>query len=179
MVGVVLNECCVFYLRRLRTDVLLNEGRFMTDDTSSVRNFAPNPPRRVVDIPGPNARRRQAPSDGQGKKLLVGREIRLSGEITDCDTLVVEGSVEATLSDSRAIEVAPSGYFKGSADIDVAEIGGHFDGDLIVRQRLLIESTGLVTGTIRYKELEIERGGRISGDVQAILETDTSASGDT
>ena len=151
----------------------------MTDDTTSAPNFVPDQPRRVVDIPGPNARRRQAPSDGQGKKLLVGREIRLSGEITACDTLVVEGSVEATLSDSRAIEVAQSGYFKGSADIDVAEIGGHFDGDLTVRQRLLIESTGLVTGTIRYKELEIERGGRISGDVREISDSDGAPSGNT
>jgi cytoskeletal protein CcmA (bactofilin family) len=151
----------------------------MTDDDSPTPQFRPEPPRRVVEIPGPSARRRQTPSDAPGKKLLVGREIKLSGEITACDTLVVEGTVEAALTDSRVIEVARSGHFKGSADIDVAEIGGHFDGDLIVRQRLLIESTGLVTGTVRYKELEIERGGRISGDIQMIDEADDSPSGPT
>lgn len=149
----------------------------MTDDNTPSPQFRPDPSRRVVDIPGPNARRRQTPSDGQGKKLLVGREIKLSGEITACDTLVVEGSVEATLTDSRVIEIAQSGFFKGSADIEIAEIGGRFDGNLIVRQRLLIESTGLVTGTIRYKELEIERGGRISGDVQEISDADAAPSG--
>lgn len=151
----------------------------MTDDNTPAPQIRPDPSRRVVDIPGPNTRRRQSPSDGQGKKLLVGREIRLSGEITACDTLVVEGSVEATLTDSRVIEVAQSGVFKGSADIEVAEISGHFDGDLVVRQRLLIESTGLVTGTIRYKEMEIERGGRISGDVREISDSDGAPSGNT
>ncbi|MBL4720614.1 MAG: polymer-forming cytoskeletal protein [Alphaproteobacteria bacterium] len=149
----------------------------MTDDSSTTPQFRPDPPRRVVEIPGPSARRRSTPSDAPGKKLLVGREIKLSGEITACDTLVVEGTVEAQLKDSRVIEVARSGHFKGSADIDVAEIGGHFDGELIVRQRLLIESTGLVTGTIRYKELEIERGGRLSGDIQIISDDDEPSSG--
>ena len=151
----------------------------MTDDNTPAPQIRPEPSRRVVDIPGPNARRRQAPSDGKGKKLLVGREIRLSGEITACDTLVVEGSVEATLTESRVIEVAQTGVFKGSADIEVAEISGHFDGDLVARQRLLVESTGLVTGTIRYKELEIERGGRISGDVREISDSDGAPSGNT
>jgi len=31
----------------------------------------------------------------------------------------------------------------------------------------LIRSTGKVTGTIRYGQIEIECGGQISGDIQA------------
>jgi cytoskeletal protein CcmA (bactofilin family) len=107
-----------------------------------------------------------AGSDNEGKKLIVGREIMLSGEITSCDKLVVEGRVEAKLSESRAIEIAESGHFKGTAEIDQAEIGGRFEGTITVHQRLFIRSTGRVIGTIRYGQIEIEPGGEISGDVQ-------------
>ena len=104
-------------------------------------------------------------AEGSSAKLTVGPNIKLKGvEITDCDTLVVEGTVEATM-DSRVIHIAEQGAFSGSADIDIAEIHGAFDGKLTVRQKLVIHSTGRVTGTVRYGRLGIEDGGQLAGDV--------------
>ena len=101
-----------------------------------------------------------------GSKLTVGPNIKLKGvEITDCDTLVVEGLVEASM-DSRVIQIAEHGAFKGSAEIDIAEINGVFDGNLTVRQKLTIFATGKVTGKIRYGKLVVEEGGQLSGDIQ-------------
>ena len=101
-----------------------------------------------------------------GSKLIVGPNIKLKGvEITDCDTLVVEGRVEATM-DSRVIQIAEIGAFKGSAEIDIAEIRGEFDGELTVREKLVIYSTGKVSGKIRYGRVVIEEGGQLTGDVQ-------------
>lgn len=100
-----------------------------------------------------------------GSKLTVGPNIKLKGvEITDCDTLVVEGLVEATM-DSRVMQIAEQGAFKGSAEIDVAEIRGEFNGNLTVRQKLVIYATGKVTGTIRYGKLVVEEGGQLSGEI--------------
>lgn len=107
-----------------------------------------------------------APEPQGGSKLTVGPNIKLKGvEITDCDTLVVEGLVEATM-DSRVIQISEHGAFKGSAGIDIAEIHGQFDGDLTVRQKLTIHGTGKVTGKVRYGKLVVEEGGQISGDIQ-------------
>lgn len=105
-------------------------------------------------------------TEGGGSKLTVGPNIKLKGvEITDCDTLVVEGLVEATM-DSRVMQISEKGAFKGSAEIDIAEIHGHFDGNLTVRQKLIIFATGKVTGKVSYGKLVIEEGGQISGDIQ-------------
>lgn len=102
---------------------------------------------------------------GSRSQLTVGPNIKLKGvEITDCDTLVVEGSVEATM-DSRVMQIAEQGAFNGSAQIDIAEIRGAFDGDLTVRDRLVIHPTGKVSGKVRYGKLVIAEGGQISGDV--------------
>ena len=98
-------------------------------------------------------------------KLTVGPNIKLKGvEITDCDTLVVEGSVEATM-DSRVIQISEQGEVKGSGHIDIAEIRGVFDGNLIVRDKLVIHATGRVTGKIRYGKIVIEEGGQLSGEI--------------
>jgi cytoskeletal protein CcmA (bactofilin family) len=105
------------------------------------------------------------PAKEGGSKLTVGPNIKLKGvEITDCDTLVVEGLVEATM-DSRLMQIAEQGEFKGSAEIDIAEIRGVFDGSLTVREKLVIHSTGKVTGKIRYGKIVIEEGGQLSGEI--------------
>ena len=123
---------------------------------------APELPRRPGEAGG-----QPRPSEAEVRKLIVGREITLSGEITSCDKLMVEGSVEANLTNCRDVDIAESGLFKGSASIEEAEIRGRFEGNLVVRKRLLIKASGRVSGTIRYGQIEIECGGQISGDIQA------------
>eukprot|EP01037_Dinobryon_pediforme_P022140 gene22140-23196_t len=115
---------------------------------------------------GGSGQQLSAGSNETGSKLIVGPNIKLKGvEINDCDTLVVEGRVEATM-DSRVIQIAEHGAFKGSAGIDLAEIRGDFDGELTVRDKLVIYASGKVSGKIRYGKLVIEEGGQLSGDVQ-------------
>ena len=110
---------------------------------------------------------KSAAAESGGSKLTVGPNIKLKGvEITDCDTLVVEGTVEATM-DSRVIHIAENGAFRGSAEIDIAEIHGEFNGSLTVRQKLVIYSSGKVNGKIRYGKVVIEEGGQLAGEIEA------------
>ncbi len=130
----------------------------------------PPAPSAVAAAPAPR------PSETEHRTLIVGREIGLSGEITSCDRLVVEGSVEANLANCREIDIAESGLFKGTASIDDAEIRGRFEGTLIARQHLHIRSTGKVTATVSYAEVEIEPGGQLSGTVQVLSPGSTTSS---
>ncbi len=98
--------------------------------------------------------------------LTVGNDILLKGEIATCDRLVIEGKVDATLNDVHTVEIAECGSFKGSASIEDAEISGLFEGDLTVRGRLVIYATGKVRGKISYGEIEIERGGEMTGEIK-------------
>ncbi len=94
-------------------------------------------------------------------------------EITDCETLVVEGHIEATI-DSRFIQIAANGSYAGTAAIDTAEIHGVFTGDLTVRKRLTIHASGKVSGKICYSLLIIEEGGEICGEVTRAPDTEKS-----
>jgi cytoskeletal protein CcmA (bactofilin family) len=100
-----------------------------------------------------------------GSQLVVGPNIKLRGvEITDCDTLIVEGRVEASM-DSRVVQIAEHGVFSGTATMDVAEVWGRFEGELTARKHLVIHSTGRVSGHIRYGSIRVEEGGELSGEV--------------
>ena len=106
------------------------------------------------------------PGVDDAKKLVIGREIVLSGEINSCDLLVVEGKVEATMKECREIKITETGTFKGQVQFERADISGVFEGDLTAREHLVVRSTRRVTGKVRFGELEIERGGQVLGDVQ-------------
>ncbi|MGE5385117.1 MAG: bactofilin family protein [Betaproteobacteria bacterium] len=110
-----------------------------------------------------------APSEhGVEAKLIVGPDVKLRGaEILDCDMLVVEGRVEATM-DSRVIRIAEKGSFAGKVSIDIAEIHGVFEGELTARSQLTIHSTGRVKGKIRYGKLIIDEGGELCGEISAL-----------
>jgi len=101
------------------------------------------------------------------RKLVVGRGIVFSGEITACDCLVVEGTVKANIAGCHDIDIAEGGLFTGSASVESAEIRGRFEGTLNVSGRLLVRASGRVAAEVRYHQIEIERGGEISGHIQA------------
>jgi len=144
---------------------------FMRSNTSNVPNETSNQvtePAKVPEEIKPEAPPQKTALREEGNKLTVGPNIKLKGtEITDCEILVVEGRVEASMN-SRDIRIAKGGVFSGKAEIDVAEIRGVFEGELTVRKQLVIYATGKVTGKIRYGALTIEEGGVITGEVAAI-----------
>lgn len=120
------------------------------------------PPKPEPEAPRPRA------EESKGSRLIVGPDIKLKGaEITDCDTLVVEGRVEASM-DSRVMQIAENGSFHGTVGVDIAEIRGRFDGELTCRKQLVIHPTGKVSGKIRYGRIVIEEGGEVAGDVAAM-----------
>ena len=101
-------------------------------------------------------------------RLIVGPDIKLKGaEIADCDTIMVEGEVDASM-DSRVVEIAEQGVFRGKVQVDIAEIRGRFEGELTVHKRLVIRDTGRVAGKIRYGKVSIDEGGELCGDIAAI-----------
>ena len=57
--------------------------------------------------------------------------------------------------------------------INEAIIAGEFDGELVVRGRLLVASGGRIVGTIKYGSLVVEEGGHVSGQVDHIVDNAT------
>lgn len=104
-------------------------------------------------------------TEAEGRKLVIGQGISLSGEIEACDYLIVEGTVEAALKGATNMDISESGAFYGTVEIESATIAGRFEGDITVNGRLTIQSTGTIIGSVTYKELQIEAGAMIEGSV--------------
>ena len=136
-------------------------------------------PARVRSRPG---RRAEVPAattaglpahgaDSEGKTLTIPRSISYSGRIGSCERLMVEGAVETELDGCRVLAVAASGVFRGSADVERADISGTVEGPLTVRELLTVRASArILSESISYGELEIERGGTVTGTVRPLPE---------
>ena len=130
-------------------------------------------PRHVINIP--SGRRSSGAVEGD-RTLRVGKGLSVTGEITACDVLVVEGKVEAKLNEGKLLEIAEAGQFRGNVEIENADIAGRYDGQLVVHGRLTVRATGRISGVVKYGELEVSAGGTIIGELQTTV---TAAQGGT
>jgi len=105
---------------------------------------------------------------GEDRRLVIGKGITMSGEIESCDYLLVEGTLEAALKGAKVLEVAETGTFYGTVEIEEATIAGRFEGELTVNGRITIKEGGSVTGTIAYKELAVEAGAVVDGKLSPL-----------
>ena len=90
-----------------------DEGNFATNNKQTTT--APAPAANAAPAPSesyrPEVRAEVRSDERKEAKLVVGPEIKIKGvEISDCDTLVVEGRIEATL-DSRVLEITSHGVW--------------------------------------------------------------------
>ena len=157
--------------------MLQKDGFFRNRRDDSFRQTQPIAPATVAtNTPAPSSTTEPEKKADERKesKLVVGHDIKIKGvEISDCDTLVVEGRVEATL-DSRVLEIAEHGVFQGTIADDHAEIRGRFEGEITVRKQLIILGTGKVSGKVRYAKIKVEEGAELAGDI-AVMDKSAAA----
>jgi len=155
--------------------MLNKEGFFRRPDPAPARGLMPpSPPLPANAEPPPPPHRAEATrSSDKGEerkeaKLIVGPDIKMKGvEVMDCDTLVVEGRIEATL-DSRVLLIAEKGVFSGTVAVDSAEIHGRLEGELTVRKQLVVHATGRLSGKIHYARIKVEEGAELSGEISVL-----------
>jgi cytoskeletal protein CcmA (bactofilin family) len=130
------------------------------------------PPRPTAPPPAAPPRPGLPPASAarpeERRTLVVGKGISLQGTVADAERLVVEGTVESKMIQAVELHVAHAGVFKGEVQVEDAEIAGTFDGSLTATGNLVIRSTGRVMGTARYRRLQVEDGGVISGRMEML-----------
>ncbi len=145
-------------------------GADSDSDSPTTATVAPRPAMPATPAP---ARRPAEPIRAEAaggkdlRKLQVGRDITLSGELV-CDHLMVEGVVEARVKECQRLEIAETGLFRGTVEIQEADIGGRFEGEIIVQGRLNVRATGRIDGKISYGELAVEAGGLLDGEIHTV-----------
>ncbi len=94
--------------------------------------------------------------------VYVGEGVSLNGSLQAQDVVVVDGTVDGEIWCSQLV-VGPTGVVNGKIAVTEADIYGKVGSDIAVKQLLIVRSSGRVEGKWIYGEIEVEKGGVLTG----------------
>ena len=107
--------------------------------------------------------------------IHIGSGVSVNGEINAPNEVIVNGKHSGKIAAGK-MSVKNGGGVDGETAVETAEIEGNYDGNLEVAGTLSVSSSGIAKGEIRYKDLEISLGGKISGTIAEMSDEDFSKS---
>ena len=139
-----------------------------------VRHLRPSYEKAPIGATGAPAQQQRSNSHSDGA-LFIGAGVEVRGTISSCDELIVEGTVESTV-ECRSLVIAETGVVTGEVSVQDLEVRGRFEGKAEIAECLAVRASGRLSGTARYREMEIERGGVVSGDLRTAGEAHAAES---
>lgn len=103
-------------------------------------------------------------SPSQDQVNLVGEGTVLEGTLRAEDDVRTSGRIVGTLQVDGKAMVAESGSVEGEIYATNADIAGHVEGELHVKERLVLKSTARIDGRIETDRLVVEEGAEFSGE---------------
>jgi cytoskeletal protein CcmA (bactofilin family) len=101
-----------------------------------------------------------------GKSALIGPGIRVNGDITGTENLVIEGRVEGTIAlESNQVIVGESGKVHANVTAKHVKVDGELRGDIDGKEKVIISKSGNVRGNITAPRVMLEDGALFKGSI--------------
>jgi len=131
--------------------------------TPPVRPSEPRAPEaRAAEARAPEAR---APESG-ARASVLGPTLRFRGELSAQEDLIIQGSVEGSITHTQSLTVGTDGTMKGDIRARVIVIDGKVEGDLYATESVNIRATAKVKGNVFAPRVGITEGAFFQGQVE-------------
>ena len=102
--------------------------------------------------------------DNSESSLMIGEGVIITGTIKANSKVTIQGTVDGDI-ECNSITISKSGNVKGKIKTDTITVEGKAEGEINADDVLNIKSQGHVSGKVFYGEIQIEEGGKISGEI--------------
>ena len=102
----------------------------------------------------------------QNNTTLIGKGIRIEGEITGSASIEVWGSLEGTAGTEGTFKVCEDGQVDGEVAAKEIIVDGKVQGHLTAERKVALNQKSKVQGEIKAKTVAIAEGAFFEGSVQ-------------
>ena len=113
--------------------------------------------------PGPAQAGHKTPAEV--KRAVIGPNIRIQGELSGDEDLVVEGRVEGKISVSKGLRIGPQAQVNAEVKAHHVVIAGRVVGNVIAVEKVELLPSGILEGNIRSPKIAIAEGAQFKGSV--------------
>jgi cytoskeletal protein CcmA (bactofilin family) len=117
---------------------------------------------RAPEVRAPEVR---APESAPRASVL-GPTLRFRGELSAQEDLIIQGSVEGSITHTQSLTVGTDGTMKGDIRARVIVIDGKVEGDLYATESVNIRATAKVKGNVFAPRVGITEGAFFQGQVE-------------
>ena len=104
----------------------------------------------------------------------IGATIRIQGDISGAENLLIHGKVEGKISlQKNDVTVGESGQINADISAKTVQVDGEVNGDINGAEKVVITSTGRVRGNIVAPRMTLEDGAKFKGSID--MDPDDSA----
>lgn len=134
------------------------------------RTPPPAPPRAGEPKP-PEVRTEPRSFEARGvpetapRASVLGATLRFRGELSAQEDLIVQGSVEGSITHTQTLTIGTEGSMKGDIRARVIIIDGKVDGDLYATEVISIRATAKVKGNVFAPRVGVTEGAFFQGQV--------------
>jgi cytoskeletal protein CcmA (bactofilin family) len=148
-------------------------GRVAAPEPLSTRPEPREPriePRPEPRVPPPRAAEPRAPEarvpDAAPRASVLGPTLRFRGELSAQEDLIIQGSVEGSITHTQSLTVGTDGSMKGDIRARVIVIDGKVEGDLYATESVNIRATAKVKGNVFAPRVGITEGAFFQGQIE-------------
>ena len=127
-------------------------------------------PRMEPRSPVPRAAEPRAPEarapETAPKVSVLGPTLRFRGELSAQEDLIIQGSVEGSITHTQSLTVGTDGTMKGDIRARVIVIDGKVEGDLYATESVNIRATAKVKGNVFAPRVGITEGAFFQGQIE-------------
>lgn len=99
--------------------------------------------------------------------LLVGEGVYMQGTMNVPGIASIDGKLEGQLT-ADVIVIQANGSVDGKTTANHIKVAGSLSDTAVANKTLVVESTGVISGSVTYAEMEIKKGGSLQGGIYKI-----------
>ena len=101
----------------------------------------------------------------------IGPTIRINGDLTGEEDVIVQGAVEGTVSlRENVLQVGKDGKINATVNARVINVEGRVEGDLHGGEQVIVQRSGVVRGNITAPRVTLEDGCKFKGTIDMDVE---------
>jgi len=107
--------------------------------------------------------------DSTRVQAIIGKAVKINGEIYSKEDLHVEGEVEGTIElQEHRLTIGPNGKLRSNVKAREVVILGNVQGNVDVGDKLEVRKDGSLVGDIKTARIVIEDGAYIKGSIDVV-----------
>jgi cytoskeletal protein CcmA (bactofilin family) len=147
------------------------EDLMMNSNSPATSRPEPRGPRAEPRAPEPKAADLvRAPEvrapEAASRSSVLGPTLKFRGELSAQEDLIVQGSVDGSITHTQSLTIGTDGSMKGDIRARVIVIDGKVDGDLYATESVNIRATAKVKGNVFAPRVGISEGAFFQGQIE-------------